>query len=88
MNTGVSISDFNWVWNESPLTNDDVRSIADIKKIYKKLNLRFWWWIYPSGQSPETRVLLQDAGLRLIEKIPCMAANLNDSVRNSKSLTI
>ncbi len=79
MNTGVSISDCNWVWNEKPLTNDDAKSIADIKKIYKKLNLRFWWWIYPRGQSPQTRIMLQDAGLRLIEKIPCMATDLNDS---------
>jgi GNAT superfamily N-acetyltransferase len=79
MNTGVSISDINWAWNEKPLTNDDAKPIADIKKIYKKLNLRFWWWVYPRGQSPKTRALLQDAGLRLIEKVPCMAANLNDS---------
>jgi GNAT superfamily N-acetyltransferase len=41
--------------------------------------LRFWWWIYPSGQSPKTRTILQDAGLRLIEKVPCMAVALNDS---------
>jgi GNAT superfamily N-acetyltransferase len=79
MNTGVSISDFNWVWNEKPLTDDNAKSIADIKEIYKKLNLHFWWWIYPSGQSPKTRTMLQDAGLRFIEKVPCMAADLNDS---------
>jgi GNAT superfamily N-acetyltransferase len=79
MNTGVSISDFNWVWNEKPLTNDNAKSIADIKEIYKKLNLRFWWWLYPSGQSPKTKTILQNAGLRLIEKVPCMAADLNDS---------
>jgi GNAT superfamily N-acetyltransferase len=84
MNTGVSISDFNWVWNEKPLTNDNAKSIADIKEIYKKLNLRFWWWIYPSGQSPKTRAMLQDAGLRLIEKVPCMAADLNDSALEKK----
>ena len=80
MNTGVAIADINWVWNEKPLTNDDAKSIADIKEIYKKLNLRFWWWIYPGGQSPKTSSLLQNAGLRLIEKVPCMAADLNDSV--------
>jgi GNAT superfamily N-acetyltransferase len=79
MNTGVAISDINWVWNEKPLTNDNAKSIADIKEIYKKLNLRFWWWIYPRGQSPKTSSLLQNAGLRLIEKVPCMAADLNDS---------
>ncbi len=80
MNTGVSISDFNWVWNEKPLINDNAKSIADIKEIYEKLNLRFWWWIYPRGQSPKTRAMLQNAGLSLIEKVPCMAADLNDSV--------
>jgi GNAT superfamily N-acetyltransferase len=79
MNTGVSISDFNWVWNEKPLINDNAKSIADIKEIYKKLNLHFWWWIYPRGQSPKTRAMLQNAGLSLIEKVPCMAADLNDS---------
>ncbi len=79
MNTGVSISDFNWVWNEKPLTNKDAKSIADIKEIYKKLNLRFWWWIYPRGQSPKTRTMLKDAGFCLIEKTPCMAADLSDS---------
>jgi len=79
MNTGVAIADINWAWNEKPLTNDDVKSIADIKEIYKKINLRFWWWVYPCGQSPETGRILQDAGFRLIEKGPCMAADLNDS---------
>jgi hypothetical protein len=84
MNTGVAISDINWVWNEKPLTNDNAKSIADIKEIYQKLNLRFWWWIYPCGQSPETERILQDAGLRLIEQVPCMAADLNDSVSDKK----
>jgi len=84
MNTGVAISDINWVWNEKPLTNDDAKAIADIKEIYKKINLRFWWWIYPCGQSPETERILHDAGLRLIEKAPCMAADLNDSVSDEK----
>jgi GNAT superfamily N-acetyltransferase len=78
MNTGVAISDINWVWNEKPLTNDDAKTIADIKKNYQKLNLPFWWWIYPCGQSPETGKMLQNAGLRLVEKVPCMAAELNN----------
>jgi ribosomal protein S18 acetylase RimI-like enzyme len=84
MNTGVAISDINWVWNEKPLINDDAKSIADIKDIFKKLNLRFWWWIYPRAQSPETGSILQDAGLRLIGKVPCMAADLNDSVSDKQ----
>jgi ribosomal protein S18 acetylase RimI-like enzyme len=85
MNTGVAIADINWVWNEKPLTNDDAKSIADIKEIYQKINLRFWWWIYPCGQSPETGKILHDAGLRLIEKCPCMAADLNDSVSDKQT---
>ncbi|PKN52341.1 MAG: hypothetical protein CVU55_07360 [Deltaproteobacteria bacterium HGW-Deltaproteobacteria-13] len=80
MNTGVTISDINWVWNEKPLNNDNAKSIAEIKDIYKRLNLRFWWWVYPRGQSPETQRMLQDAGLRLIVKVPCMAADLNKSL--------
>lgn len=86
MNTGVSISDFNWVWNENPLTDKDAKFIADIKEIYKKLNLHFWWWIYPRGQSPKTTAMLQGAGLRLIEKIPCMVADLNDSTSEKQIL--
>lgn len=82
MNTGVTISDINWVWNEKPLSNDDAQSIAEIKDVYNRLNLRFWWWVYPRGQSSETRKMLQDAGLRLIEKVSCMAADLNKSLHD------
>jgi GNAT superfamily N-acetyltransferase len=80
MNTGIEISDINWVWNEKPLKSDSVNSIVEIMKYYKQLNLRFWWWVYPSGQSPETSRMLQDAGLRLFAKVPCMAADLSDSL--------
>ena len=86
MNTGVAVSDINWVWNEKPLTSDDAQTVADIKEIYKKLNLRFEWWIYPRGQSPETARMLQDAGLHLFEKAPCMFADLNDSVSENQTL--
>lgn len=84
MNTGVSISDINWVWNEKPLDNRDAKTITEIKEFYEKLNLRFWWWVYPRGQSPETRAMLHDAGLRLIAKVPCMAAELNDLLSDTK----
>jgi len=80
MNTGVAVSDINWVWNENPLNNEDEKHIDAIKEYYKKLNLRFWWWVYPSGQSSETRRLLQNSGMRLIASIPCMVADLNDSL--------
>jgi GNAT superfamily N-acetyltransferase len=79
MNTGVAISDINWVGNEKPLERNNADSIAEIKDYYKKLNLRFWWWVYPGGRSPETTRILQDSGFRLFTKIPCMAADLSDS---------
>jgi len=85
MNTGVAIPDINWVWNEKPLANYNAKAIEDIKEIYQKLNLRFLWWVYPCGQSPKTSGMLQDAGLRLVEKVPCMAADLNDSVSDKQT---
>lgn len=84
MHTGVAISDINWVWNEKPLTEDDAQAIAQIKDYYRNLNLRFWWWVYPRGQSPETTKMLQDAGLSLIAEVPCMAADLNNSLFKEK----
>ena len=84
MHTGTAISDINWIWNEKPLTAADAKAIADIKETYKKINLRFWWWVYPDGQSPETSRLLQDAGLRLLGQVPCMAADLNDPATEEK----
>jgi ribosomal protein S18 acetylase RimI-like enzyme len=88
MSTGIGISDINWAWNEKPLTKDNVKSIDEIKAYYKKLNLRFWWWIYPRGQSPETSRLLLDAGFRLFAKIPCMAAELEHSLSDYTANTI
>jgi ribosomal protein S18 acetylase RimI-like enzyme len=79
MSTGVPISDINWVFNEKPLKKDSAKNITEIKEYYKKLNLRFWWWVYPRGKSSETTAMLKDAGLRFLEEVPCMAADLNDS---------
>ena len=84
MHTGVAISDINWVWNEKPLKKDDAQAIAQIKEYYKNLNLRFWWWVYPRGQSSDTARMLQDTGLRLIAKVTCMAADLNNSLSDAK----
>lgn len=80
MSTGVAVSDTNWVWNDKPLIKNSENSVAEIKDYYRKLNLRFWWWVYPCGQSPETGKILQEAGLRLFETVPCMAADLDDSL--------
>ena len=83
MSTGVAISDINWTWNEKPLIKENTKSIEEIKEYYKKLNLRFWCWVYPRGQSPETSKLLQDSGFRLYAKVPCMAADLGISLRDN-----
>lgn len=78
MTTGVDISDINWAWNENILHAENKNVVLKIKEFYKKSGLRFWWWVYPSGQSPETKRTLQDAGLRLFAKVPCLTADLKD----------
>jgi len=87
MSPGVPVSDINWAWNERPLVKDDIESIAEIKEYYKKMNLRFWWWVYPAGKSPETSRLLQDAGFRLFAKVPCMAADLNNTLSDDRPVS-
>lgn len=76
----MPISDMNWVFNEKPLNHDHVKDIFEIKEYYHRINLRFWWWVYPRGQSSETKRILQDAGLYLFAKVPCLAATLNESL--------
>ncbi len=78
----MPISDMNWVFNEKPLSHDHVKDIVVIKEYYNKTNLRFWWWVYPRGQSFETKRILQDTGLYLFAKVPCLAATLNKSLLN------
>lgn len=82
MSTGVPVSDINWVFNELRLKFDDVKHILEIKEYYRKLSLRFWWWVYPRGQSAETTGILQKTGLRFFTKVPCLAADLNNSFVN------
>jgi GNAT superfamily N-acetyltransferase len=84
MHTGVAISDMNWAWNEKPLTDIDIEFIEKIKEFYKQQNLRFRWWVYPRGNSKQTVDILQNAGLRLIQKIPCMATNLDSETMDEK----
>lgn len=78
MSTGVAIPDINWAYNAQPLTAESADSITAITEYYKNLNLRFWWWVYPSGQSAETRIILEKAGLKLFTKVPCMALELSN----------
>ncbi|MBN1363862.1 MAG: GNAT family N-acetyltransferase [Syntrophaceae bacterium] len=84
MSTGVRIADINWAFNEKPLNKDNEKHIYEIKKYYEKLNLSFWWWVYPCGQSPDTDRILRDAGLRLYTKVSCMAAKLSESLLDCK----
>lgn len=85
MHTGVAISDFNWAWNEKPLDGSDIKSVEGIKEFYRQQNLRFWWWVYPRGDSSQTKEILENAGMRLITQIPCMAADFNIKTLNDKA---
>jgi len=85
MHTGVTISDFNWAWNEKPLAANDTKLIEEIKEVYRQQNLRFWWWVYPRGNTPQTTAILEGAGMRLIAQIPCMAADFNVKTLNNKT---
>jgi GNAT superfamily N-acetyltransferase len=76
MNTGIPTADLNWVWNEKPIVTRDARKITQIKKHYKQLELPFWWWVYPRGQSSSLRDILDEGGFHFIEAIPCLAASL------------
>jgi GNAT superfamily N-acetyltransferase len=84
MSTGVAISDINWAWNENPLSDESRNAVLEIKDFYKTLGLRFWWWVYPRGQSVETRKILQESGFRLFSKVPCMSADLNNVIFEDK----
>jgi Acetyltransferase (GNAT) family. len=76
MNTGIDVADLNWIWNEKPLVDNDVKIINQIKKKYKELKLPFWWWVYPCGQSKTTKEILQDSGFNYLESIPCLAVDV------------
>ena len=73
----MAISDINWAWNENPLSDESRNAVLEIKDFYKTLGLRFWCWVYPRGQSVETRKILQESGFRFFSNVPCMSADLN-----------
>jgi ribosomal protein S18 acetylase RimI-like enzyme len=77
MNTGISTADLNWAWNERPLMCENAADISSIKHRYRQSGLPLWWWVYPSGQSPLTKTMLEDAGFHLVAAIPCLAADLS-----------
>jgi GNAT superfamily N-acetyltransferase len=77
MSTGIPTADLNWVWNEKPLTMESAGEISSIKNNYQQSGLPFWWWVYPGGQSPLTKTILEGAGLHFLTAIPCLAADLS-----------
>jgi GNAT superfamily N-acetyltransferase len=76
MKTGIASADLNMVWNEKPLTADDGKTIQGIKTHFRKAGLPFWWWVFPCGQSPATRNLLQAEGFLPVESIPSLLVDL------------
>jgi ribosomal protein S18 acetylase RimI-like enzyme len=76
MKTGIESADLNMVWNEKPLTADDGRTIQDIKKHFRKAGLPFWWWVFPSAQSPATLDRLKAEDFSVVDRIPSLLADL------------
>ena len=70
MSTGIDVADLNWTWNEKPLVENDAKIINQLKIKYKELQLPFWWWVYPCGQSKTTKEILQNEGFNYLEAIP------------------
>jgi GNAT superfamily N-acetyltransferase len=76
MKTGIESADLNMAWNEKPMMADDSKAISDIKKDFQQAGLPFWWWVFPSSQSPATIHMLKAKGFSFIESIPSMLADL------------
>ena len=77
MNTGIDVADLNWTWNEKSLFEQDSKILNQLKENYNDLNLPFWWWVYPCGQSEKTKEVLRNSGFNYRETIPCMALDLD-----------
>lgn len=77
MNTGIAVADLNWTWNEKPLAEKEVEIIKRVKKKYQELKLPFWWWVYPCGQSRETKEILIKEGFDYLGSIPCLAVDVS-----------
>ena len=76
MTTDIESADLNMVWNESPLTADDGKTIRDIKSYFRKKELPFWWWVFPCAQSPMTCDMLKAEGFSLVDSIPSLFKDL------------
>ena len=77
MKTGIESADLNMVWNDKPLMPDNNKAIQNIKKDFQQAGLPFWWWVFPSSQSPATIDMLEAEGFSFVESIPSMLADLS-----------
>lgn len=77
MNTGIDSADLNMVWNEKPLTAGDSKTIQNIKKNFRKIELPFWWWVFPGAQPQNTGQMLNEEGFSFVAGIPSLLADLN-----------
>lgn len=76
MKTGIESADLNMVWNEKPLTDENIKDIQYIKKYFREAGLPFWWWVFPDAQSQSTGSMLKAEGFSLIAGVPSMLAGL------------
>lgn len=91
MKTGIESADLNMAWNEAPLTADDSKAIQNIKKYFRKTGLPFWWWMFPSAQSPATIDMLKAEGFSFVDSIPSLLADLSllpDREFGDKAITV
>jgi|GEM_PF-262707 len=73
MSVGIDVADVNWAWNQKPLDKNSSALVQQIKCFYRKLDMPFWWWVYPCGKSATTKRILEDAGFKKILQMSCMA---------------
>lgn len=85
MSTGIPAADLNWVWNEKKLTSSDSEAIIKIKDHYTKLVLPFWWWVYPSGESPGLQELFLNNGFYFLTALPCLIADVSSPSTSGRS---
>lgn len=76
MKTGIESADLNMVWNEKPLLPGDNKAIQNIKKYFEQASLPFWWWVFPSSQSPATTDMLKAEGFSFVDSVPSLLADL------------
>ncbi len=88
MNTGIESADLNMVWNEKPLTDVNIKDIQYIKRHFQKAGLPFWWWLFPSAQSPMTCNMLKAEGFSFVDSIPSMLADLTELAREPRDTSL